>query len=131
VPPRIRLNDRWRHNRHATFSHPDEIRATDSSLSQTIWGRGTRSLDWHRRLLRACRNRPSRRSAEKRDELATTDHSITTSAATSILSGMMRSSDFAALRLMTVSNLVGCWIGSSPGFAPARILTTYSAVARY
>ena len=34
--------------------------------------------------------------------------------------GIVRQSALAVLRLMTSSNVVGCWIGSSPGFAPLR-----------
>jgi len=58
-------------------------------------------------------------------------HSITSSARASSDGGTVRPSAFAVLRLTTISNRVGCWIGRSPGFSPARILTTYSAVARY
>jgi hypothetical protein len=32
--------------------------------------------------------------------------------------------------LITISNFAGCWVGGSPGFSQARILTTYSTVAR-
>jgi hypothetical protein len=38
--------------------------------------------------------------------------------------GIVRRSALAVLRLMTNSNLVGCSIGRSPGFAPLRILST-------
>ena len=48
-------------------------------------------------------------------------HSITSSAATSSLSGTVRPSALAVLRLMTSSNLVGCTTGSSPGLAPLRM----------
>jgi hypothetical protein len=41
----------------------------------------------HRTLLRARRERPSRRAAEERDELATFDHSITSSASARIRGG--------------------------------------------
>ena len=79
----------------------------------------------HRLLLRACRERPRRRrAAEQRDELAPRYHSITSSARASSLSGIWRPSALAVLRLMTSSNFVGCSIGRSPGFAPARILAT-------
>src|SRR5262249_8406197 len=44
----------------------------------------------HRRLLRACRERPSRRAAEQRDEFAAF-HSITSSASASSLHGQARS----------------------------------------
>src|SRR5262249_15282258 len=84
----------------------------------------------HGRLLRACRERPcGRRAAEKRNELAPR-HSITPSAATSSLSGTLRPSTLAVVRLMTRSNLVGCSTGMSAGFAPRRILSTKSADLR-
>jgi len=54
-------------------------------------------------------------------------HSITSSAAISSGSGIVRPSPFAVLRLMTNSNLVGCSTGRSLGFAPRKILSTYSA----
>src|SRR5262245_32474466 len=61
------------------------------------------------RLLRACRERPRcRRAAENRHELAPSDHSITSSASASSLSGVWRPSALAVLRLMASSNFVGC-----------------------
>src|SRR6516162_1194805 len=74
----------------------------------------------HRRLLRPRRERPCRRSAEQRDELAPV-HSITSSASESRLSEILMPSASAVLRLITVSNLVGCSTGRSAGFAPLRI----------
>jgi hypothetical protein len=38
--------------------------------------------------------------------------------------GMVSPNAFAVLRLITSSNLVGCWTGRSPGLAPLRILST-------
>src|SRR5262245_36042419 len=51
-------------------------------------------------------------------------HSITSSARASRVSGRVRPSAFAVVRLMTRSNLVGCSTGRSPGLAPRRILST-------
>src|ERR1044071_7326311 len=60
--------------------------------------------DRHRRLLRARRERPRyRRAAEQRDELAPL-HSITSSARARTLSGTVRPSALATLRLITNSN---------------------------
>jgi hypothetical protein len=74
-----------------------------------------------RSLLRAHRQRPrSCRAAKQRDELATF-HSITSSAVASSEGGTVRPSAFAVLRLITSSNLVGAWTGSSLGFAPCRM----------
>src|SRR5262249_50544449 len=75
----------------------------------------------HRRLLRARRERPCGRAAEKRDELAAATHSITSPASASSFSGIWRPSAFAVLRLMISSNLVAWSTGSSDGFAPLRI----------
>src|SRR5262245_54814997 len=81
-------------------------------------------------LLGARRQRPRRRcAAEQRDELAT-PHSITSSARSRNPSGMFSPRALAVVRLMMRSNLVGCSTGRSAGFAPRRILSTYSAARR-
>src|SRR5262249_25672248 len=54
-----------------------------------------------RRLLRARRERPRRRAAEQRDEVAAVNHSITSSAATSRPGGTVRPSTLAVWALMT------------------------------
>jgi hypothetical protein len=46
------------------------------------------------------------------------------------LSGIVRPSALAVLRLITSSNVVGCSIGKSLGFAPSKILSTYEAERR-
>src|SRR5262245_64075086 len=73
------------------------------------------------RLLRARRERPRRRAADQRDELATPNHSITSSARPSRGSGMLRPRVFAVCTLMTSSTLTVCWTGISAGFSPLRI----------
>jgi len=76
------------------------------------------------RVLRARRDRPCRgRAAEQCDELAPV-HSMTSSAATRRVWGMMTPSVLAVLRLITNSNFVGNCTGRSAGFAP---LSTRSA----
>src|SRR5262245_44769619 len=85
----------------------------------------------HRRLLRPRRDRPRRsRAAEQRHELATPDHSITSSASASSVGGISRPSALAVLRLMASSNLTGCSTGRSTGLVPCRILYTYPAARR-
>src|SRR5215472_5089944 len=85
----------------------------------------------HRRLLRARRERPRRRSAaEERDEVPPV-HSITSSTATSSLSGTVRPSILAVEALMTSSNLLDCTTGKSAGFAPLRIRPVYTPMWRY
>jgi hypothetical protein len=58
-------------------------------------------------------------------------HSITSSASASSWSGTASPMAFAAWRLITSSNLVGCSTGNSAGCAPLRIISTYSAARRY
>src|SRR5262249_8956221 len=57
-------------------------------------------------------------------------HSITSSARASSVEGISRPRAFAVVRFMMKSNLVGCSTGRSPGFAPRKILSTYSAARR-
>src|SRR6266850_4940111 len=51
-------------------------------------------------------------------------HLITLSARASTLGGIVKPICFAALRLITNSNFVGCSTGRSAGLAPFRILST-------
>src|SRR5262249_21380474 len=70
-------------------------------------------------LLRLRRERPSCRAAEERDRLATIDardHSITSSASARTRGGISKFIAFAALRLITSSNLVAWKTGRSAGF---------------
>src|SRR5215469_16547349 len=84
----------------------------------------------HRRLLRPRRERPRRRhAAEQCDELATF-HSITSSTMARSLSGIVRPSALAVLRLMASSDAIGCWTGRLAGFSPLRMRSTYSAARR-
>src|SRR5437764_1257938 len=52
-------------------------------------------------------------------------YSMTSSARCSSAGGTVRPSAFAVFRLITSSNLVGCWTGRSAGLAPLRIFPTY------
>src|SRR5262249_26538531 len=75
-------------------------------------------------LLRPCHQRPrSRRAAEPRGERAS-PHPITSSARTNRVSGIVRPSALAVVRLMRSWNFVGCSTGRSLGLAPRRILST-------
>src|SRR5262249_43918922 len=90
----------------------------------TVRSSGAEIADhWYCRLLRERRERPNRRATKARDELPPS-HSITSSAWPSSVSGTVSPSAFAVLRLITISNLVGIWTGSSLGFAPRRIRFT-------
>src|SRR5262245_35414038 len=70
-----------------------------------VWKEVEMSNDRQWLPLRPYGERPSHRAADKRDEFAPL-HSITSSAATSSLSGTVRPSAFAVLRFMISSNLV-------------------------
>src|SRR5262245_11055587 len=67
--------------------------------------------------------RPRRRAAEQRDELAPF-HSITSSARASTDDGISSPSALAVLRLTTSSYLVGACTGRSAGFSPLRMRST-------
>src|SRR5262249_19844877 len=73
---------------------------------------------------------PRPRGAEQRDELASANHSITSSARASSLSGTSRPSVLAVLRLITSSYFVGACTGSSAGFSPFRMRSTYDPARR-
>src|SRR5262245_61702415 len=78
-------------------------------------------------LLRTRRQGPRNRAAEQRDELASLqrrDHSMTSSARASRLSGTVRPSAFAVFRLITSSYFVGACTGRSAGFSPLRTRST-------
>jgi hypothetical protein len=74
----------------------------------------------HRRLLRAHRERPDSRAAEKGDELAP-PHSMTSSASASSVGATAMPSSLAVCRLITNSKVVGCVTGRSAGFSPLRM----------
>src|SRR6478672_2522975 len=57
-------------------------------------------------------------------------YSITSSAVSRSFGGTVKPSALAVFRLKVSSNLVGCSTGSSPGFIPFNILSTYPAVRR-
>src|SRR6266705_2470139 len=75
--------------------------------------------------LRQCATRRNERARDKRNKkLAAAVHSITLSARRSNSCGTANPIALAVLRLIASDTLVGCSIGSSPGFAPFRILST-------
>src|SRR5262249_38417217 len=57
-------------------------------------------------------------------------HLMTLSALASTFGGIVRPICFAAFKLITNSNFVGCSTGRSAGFAPFKILSTYVAARR-
>src|SRR6266481_1495457 len=66
--------------------------------------------------------RPHMGPGVRRDDVRL--HSITSSARASSVGGTSRPSALAVLRLMTSSNLIGCWIGSSPALVPLSTRST-------
>jgi len=58
-------------------------------------------------------------------------HSISSSARNRNDSGIVSLSALAVVKLITRSNFLGCSTGMSLGFAPRRILSTWSAARRY
>src|SRR5262249_20209732 len=121
-----------------TFDKPRFAEASTEGFHNTCrfpW-RATADEPNHRHclLLRPRRERPCRRAAEQRDELAPfhiRGHSITSSALASSCGGTSRPSALAVCRLMTNSNLVDCTTGRSAGFAPLRIRPVYTPTWRY
>jgi hypothetical protein len=65
--------------------------------------------------------RPRRLTLRNNEAAPSRFHSITSSARPRSEGGTVRPSALAVLRLTIRSNLVGCWIGRSAGFAPLRI----------
>ena len=63
-------------------------------------------------------------------ELFRVVHSMTRSARLTSGGGIVSPRAFAVFRLITSSNWVGCSTGRSPGLAPLRILSTYTAARR-
>ena len=76
------------------------------------------------RLSTRSKRPPHRRAAEHGYELATSFHSITSSASESSIGGTSRPRVLAVLRLIARSYLVGAWTGRSAGFSPLRIRST-------
>jgi hypothetical protein len=79
------------------------------------------AVTYRRARVTARRGWHNRRAPEQRDELAPSDHSITSSAVASSVGGTVRPSALAVLRLMTSSTFADCWTGKSAGFSPLRI----------
>src|SRR5262245_3192481 len=84
----------------------------------------------HRRLLRSRGERPRRRAAEQRDELAA-PHSITSSASESKLSEIVTPSAFAVFKLITNWNLTVSITGRSAGLTPLSTRPVYTPTRRY
>ena len=104
--------------------------AGDTDLTARIGRSGIDEADHpHRRLLRACRERSRRRAAEQCDELAPR-HSITSSARSRSVGGIVIPISIAVFRFTASSNLEGCSIGSSAGFVPRRTLSTRLTTCR-
>src|SRR5262249_41957442 len=107
----------------ATLTQPSAERS--QHIHRILWRSAAHKPDHrHRRLLRVHRERPRRRAADQRDELATVDHSMTSSALASSESGTVRPSVLAVLRLIASSYLIGACTGRSAGVSPLRMRST-------
>ena len=89
----------------------EELEATERVLARYSKGRQTK---------KAVSARTQTTTAE-RDEVASRRHSMTSSERARIDGGTVRPSASAVLRLITSSNLVGCWTGRSAGFSPLSL----------
>jgi hypothetical protein len=120
-----------------TILDSDVIAFDEADLTQTLpersdkvrrAGRGRASEEaYHRQrgLLPLCRERPrSSRTAEQRDELAPSHHSITSSARASRDGGTVRPSTLAVCVFMISSKLLDWTTGRSEGAAPLRMRPT-------
>src|SRR5580765_3403389 len=74
-------------------------------------------------------NPPSRSLILGADSV-TAPYWMTSSARNSTDGGIVRPRDFAAFRLITSSNFVGCSTGRLPGLVPFKILSTKPAARR-
>jgi hypothetical protein len=74
------------------------------------------------RFVMPCRTSATRR--HKQCSKGGASYSITSSAVICMISGTVRPSALAVLRLMTSSNFVGCTTGKSPALSPFNILAT-------
>src|SRR5262249_35751888 len=97
------------------------------------WGRHSKESDPRHfaRLQGARRERPSGcRAAEQRYECAPL-HSISSSAATSSLSGTVMPSILAVSALIISSNLLACTTGRSAGLVPLRMRPVWPPACRH
>ena len=118
------LLGRWTRSKMKNLEQKRRTNAVDKMIGERI---RARRLELHLSQVDLGR-RKSRHSgiaALGQGETSARLHSITWSAIASSLSGTSRPRAFAVLRLMTISNLVGCCTGRSPGFSPRSILSTY------
>src|SRR5216683_6147966 len=108
------------------------VKAQDSHLDfnpAASTRRGGRLYDYHSNQSRRRANLTC--AVHSSDPVRQGGHLITSSARRSSDGGIVSPSAFAVFRLMTNLNSVGCSIGSSPGLAPLRILSTYVAARRH
>ena len=79
------------------------------------------SNDRQARLRRGPKRRKRGRAADQREELAAFHYSMTSSARSNTVCGIVSPSAFAVSRLMTSSKRVDCTTGKSAGAAPFRM----------
>src|SRR5262249_49572579 len=119
APPKKRRRVRWTGGAFAS-THASTQAAKNPHFMGVSGAEPDHRHGW---LLRTRRERPRRRTAEQRDELAPL-HSLTSLATESSVGGIVRPSALAVLRLITSSYLVGACTGRSAGFSPLRMRST-------
>jgi hypothetical protein len=116
----VRLGGRFSHVR-------TNRRRGERTIAHRISAPINRWTDWVLAPAAVQRIRSMATPTAQRERSETLDYEITSFARSSSDCGMVMPSALAVLRLITSSNLVGCSIGRSAGFAPLRILSTYTA----
>ena len=112
LPGRLRLGN-WRQDADGSHNHGEERTPVERRPARITSLRGLNPRD--------CDAAPNDRVG----------HSITWSARWSSAGGIVSPRAFAVFRLITSSNFVGCSNGRSPGLAPLRIRSTWTAACRY
>ena len=113
---------------HARFWERPEVKFLRATRQSRLGGASCRSSHVRYAPLAtlgpkkaACRDGPTTDSRSAANKF---HHSITSSARTKSVGGMVNPSALAVFRLMTSSNLTVCWTGRSAGLAPLRIFPT-------
>src|SRR6266568_3368007 len=118
-PPRIPALAALAERRRASSSRVQRSPPSDNQFSNPL-----------RLLRRDDERRGEQAASQTADERAPLHHWMISSARCSSDRGIVSPSALAVLRLITSSNFVGCSMGRSPGLAPLRILSTYTAAIR-
>jgi hypothetical protein len=124
----LRIGPRWRYS----SPQPSRGRADPAGVpSRSGRERAEKPDAVHpSRLLRLGASGAARRPREPSSHVRRSIYWMSSSARARTAGGIVSPSILAVLRLITSSNLLGCSMGRSAGFAPLRILSTYVAARR-